>query len=300
MQLITWLALCVFGAVFGSFAGATVWRLRAKQLQYDQKNGEPVNKAEYKRLKPLLNGFSVKDRSRCLSCQHTLAWYDMLPLVSWLSTGGRCRYCKTLIGGFELMIEIMTATLFVLSYVYWPFTLASPLAWLQFGVWLAVVVGLVVIFWYDAKWFLVLWVTIWPLLLLGLVFVALAYAQAPSSSMLLSTAAAVVLLAGLYWLLWAVSKGRWVGLGDAQIGAVLGLVLLDWQKAFLALILANAIGTMIVLPALLTKKISRSSAVPFGALLITGALVSFFWGSAIIAWFTVDFSLWLGKLMYPY
>lgn len=293
------LGLGVFGLALGSFAGATVWRLRARQLQYDQKNGEAIDKAEYRRLKPLLNGFRANDRSRCLHCKHTLAWYDLLPLASWLSTAGKCRYCKVPIGVFEPLIELMTATLFVLSYAYWPFALVTPLAWLQFGIWLAIVVGLVIIFWYDAKWFLVLWVTIWPLLILGVLFVALQYAQYPSVVLLLNTLGAITLLAGLYWLLWAVSKGKWVGLGDAQIGVVLGLVLMDWQKAFLTLLLANAIGTLVVLPGLLTKKISRNSAVPFGPLLITGALISFFWGAAIIAWFTTDFSLFLGKLLYP-
>ncbi len=299
MQLITTLTLAFFGAVFGSFAGATVWRLRAKQLQYDQKNGEDINTREYKRLKPLVNGFGAKDRSRCLHCKHTLAWYDLLPLASWASTGGKCRYCHAPIGWFEPLIELMTAALFVLSYLAWPFALATPLAWLQFGVWLAILVGLVIVFWYDAKWFLVLWLTIWPLLVLGVLFATLHYLQHPSVSLLLNTLGAVALLAGLYWLLWAVSKGKWVGLGDAQIGAVLGLVLMDWQKAFLTLLLANAIGTAIVIPGLLSGKLSRNSAVPFGPLLIAGALISFFWGSAMIGWFMTDFSLVLGRLFYP-
>jgi len=300
MQLMISIILAFFGACLGSFAGATVWRLRAKQLAYDKKNGETVDAKEYKKLQPLLNGFSSHDRSRCLHCKHVLAWYDLLPLASWCSTGGNCRYCKQPIGWFEPLVELMTATLFVVSYLAWPYALTSGLAWVQFGVWLAILVGLVIVFWYDAKWFLVLWVTIWPLLALASVFVALAYVLSPSATLLVSTAAAITLLAGLYWLLWFVSRGKWVGLGDAQIGVVLGLVLMDWQKAFLTLVLANAIGTLIVLPGLITKKLSRNSAVPFGPLLITGALISFFWGATVITWFMIDFSLFLGKILYPY
>lgn len=300
MDLYIILILAIFGAVLGSFAGATVWRLRARQLQYDKNNGEEYDKAEFKQLRSLKNGFGATDRSHCLHCNHVLAWYDLLPIISWLSTRGLCRYCKKPIGWFELLIELMTAGLFVLSYVLWPFMLMTTLEWAQFVVWLVVLTGLIIVFWYDLKWFLVLWITIAPLLVLSAVFLLLAYINGGyDSAIFLEALTGVVILAGLYWLLWAISGGAWVGLGDAQIGAVLGLLLLDWQKAFLALLLANAIGTLIVLPGLLTGKIGRKTAIPFGPLLIAGALISFFFGAVIIEWFTTDFSLFLAELLYP-
>lgn len=300
MNLYIILILAIFGAVLGSFAGATVWRLRARQLQYDKDNGEEYDKTEFKQLRSLKNGFGTNDRSHCLHCNHSLAWYDLLPVMSWLSTKGTCRYCKKAIGWFELLIELMTACLFVLSYLLWPFMLMTTLEWAQFIVWLVALTGLIIVFWYDLKWFLVLWITIAPLLVLAVLFLLLAYINGGyDNSIFLEALTGVVVLAGLYWLLWAVSKGTWVGLGDAQIGAVLGLLLLDWQKAFLALLLANAIGTLIVLPGLITGKIGRKTAIPFGPLLIAGALISFFFGGVIIEWFTTDFSLFLAELLYP-
>jgi len=299
MQFFWILSLAVLGLCFGSFAGATVWRLRAKQLEYDKKQGEPVDPKEYKRLRTLQDGFGAHDRSRCLSCQHTLAWYDLLPMASWLSTRGKCRYCKQPIGWFEPLIEITTALVFVLSYLLWPFGFASSLHVGLFALWLVILIGLTIIFWYDSKWFLVLWVTIWPLLILATIFALLQYVIEPETVTILSVMGSITILAGLYWLLWAASKGAWVGLGDAQIGAVLGLILVDWRKAFLALLLANAIGTLVVIPGLLTKKLTRKSAVPFGPLLISGALISFLLGDTIIAWFTGDFSLFLARLFYP-
>src|SRR6478609_4310093 len=93
--------LGVFGLLFGSFAGASVWRLRAWQLVADKKAGdEDVDEAELKQLKPLTKATFRTDRSRCLHCGHELAWYDLLPLASWLSTGGKCRYCRKPIGYF--------------------------------------------------------------------------------------------------------------------------------------------------------------------------------------------------------
>ncbi len=299
MQVFWTLCLSIIGLCFGSFAGATVWRLRAKQLEYDKKQGEPVDSKEYKRLRTLQDGFGAHDRSRCLSCNHTLAWYDLLPIVSWVSTRGKCRYCKRPIGWFEPLIELTTALIFVLSYLLWPFGFAGSLQIGFFVLWLAILVGLTIIFWYDSKWFLVLWVTIWPLLILAAIFALLQYAINPEIVTLQSVAGSIAILAGLYWFLWALSGGTWVGLGDAQIGAVLGLILADWQKAFLALLLANAIGTIIVIPGLLSKKLTRKSAIPFGPLLISGAFISFLVGNSIIAWFTGDFSSFLARLLYP-
>ena len=89
--------VAALGAVMGSFIGAQVWRVRARQLVEDKQAGEPVDTLELRRLKPLLMPLK-DDRSRCLSCGHELRWYDLLPVVSWLVTRGRCRYCRAPIG----------------------------------------------------------------------------------------------------------------------------------------------------------------------------------------------------------
>src|SRR6476661_6297359 len=104
--------ITVIGLVMGSFAGAQVWRLRARQLVEDSSNGESVDSHELKRLRPLTGRKTSEDRSQCLSCGHTLAWYDLVPLASWASTQGKCRYCKKPIGKFEPFIEIGTALIF--------------------------------------------------------------------------------------------------------------------------------------------------------------------------------------------
>ena len=103
----------VFGLVLGSFAGAQVWRLRARQLVADKKAGESYDKAEYKKLSPLLKGKKQQDRSRCLSCGHQLGLRDLIPLISWLSTRGRCRYCDKRIGYFEPLMELSLAVAFM-------------------------------------------------------------------------------------------------------------------------------------------------------------------------------------------
>ncbi|NCU38914.1 hypothetical protein EOL96_07750, partial [Candidatus Saccharibacteria bacterium] len=89
MIIDTWywlLVLAVFGLLAGSFAGAQTWRLRWAQLKADKVEGEPYDKKEYKRLQQLDHRNGRHDRSKCLACGEQLRWYDLLPLVSWLST----------------------------------------------------------------------------------------------------------------------------------------------------------------------------------------------------------------------
>ena len=89
MMVVTILVgVAILGAVMGSFIGAQVWRVRARQLVEDKQAGEPVDTLELRRLKPLLKPLK-DDRSQCLSCGHELRQYDLLQVVSWLAKIGR-------------------------------------------------------------------------------------------------------------------------------------------------------------------------------------------------------------------
>lgn len=304
-------ALIIFGIglvglASGSFAGAQVWRLRAKQLYEDSeylrqlqgvKRRTPSQAAEYSELKasrterrvelgrlsPLLDETLSSDRSRCLSCQHRLAWYDLVPVASWLSTGGKCRYCGVPIGWFELLIELGLGGFFVLSFVLWPVPLDNTSAVVTFAVWLIASVPLAILFSYDAKWFLLPDLPMMVFIGVAGLFAGLNLLSAGFTVYnLLSLLGAIIAIGGLYWSLHAVSRGRWVGYGDVTLGVGLGLLLGDWQLAVLAVFLANAIGTILILPALILGKLERQSHIPFGPLLISGAVVSYFFGQKLI------------------
>lgn len=57
-------------------------------------------------------------RSHCPHCKHTLARYDLFPLVSWLSTRGKCRYCKATVSHRYPLLELWSALVF-LGITYW-------------------------------------------------------------------------------------------------------------------------------------------------------------------------------------
>lgn len=275
--------LVLLGLMFGSFAGASVWRLRSRQLIEDRREGEAVDPKELKKLQPLSKSTLRSDRSRCLHCGHILAWYDLLPLVSWVTLRGRCRYCRTPIGKFEPLMELGTAGVFVLSYLLWPMSLEVPVGLLTFLLWLVAVVMLVILFAYDMKWFLLPDQVMFPLIGVSAV-VAVVQASAADNvlSALMSLGGALMILSGLYYFLWLISKGQWVGFGDVKLGIALALLLVDWQLALVALFSANLLGSLVVIPGMMLGKTGRKSHVPFGPFLIAGAMVAMLIGRGIV------------------
>lgn len=285
-EFIVYLALVLIGACLGSFAGATVWRLRAQQLMQDKKNKEPYDHQEYQRLKKLTGKKTAQDRSQCLECGYQLKWYDLIPVVSWVTLRGKCRACKHSIGWFEPLIEISMVAYFVLSYALWPGGVESGLQIAHFVLWLAAGVAMAILFAYDAKWFLLPDIATLALAIIGLGIVGVSAAETQDiGGTVLTAVASVGVLGGLYSVLYAVSKGRWVGFGDVKLGAALGLILVDWQLAAVALFLANFIGCLIVIPLLLAKKVERTSHIPFGPMLIGGAILAWLIGWPILDWY---------------
>ena len=285
-QFIIYLALVLFGAIFGSFAAATVWRLRAYQLQGDKNNKKPYDKKEYKRLEKLTGRKLARDRSCCLECGYELQWYDLIPVVSWVALKGKCRKCRRPIGFMEPLAEVSLALFFALSYLLWPGGVVGALGVTHFLLWLAAGVAMAIIFMYDFKWFLVPDSVILVLGVIGLaITVVSAFETQDAGATIMTAVGAMAILGGLYAVLYAVSRGRWVGFGDVILGFALALVLVDWQLALLALFLANLVGCIVVIPGLATKKLHRTSHVPFGPMLIAGTVLAWFFGWAILRWY---------------
>ena len=278
--------VAVLGAVMGSFIGAQVWRVRARQLVEDKQAGEPVDTLELRRLKPLLRPLK-DDRSRCLSCGHELRWYDLLPVVSWLVTRGRCRYCRAPIGWMELGLELVMAGLFVAVAWYGMTTFTAPLVITKVVIALTGLSYLAFLFVYDKRWFLLPDVANWPFVMLGVLFAGIHAVTGQLPGGVLGLVAAVIILSGVYALLYIVSSGRWIGFGDVKLTLGLSLFLMDWRLAFLALFLANLLGTLLVLPGMIRGTVQRRARIPFGPLLIIGFLISWFFGVRIMDWLIV-------------
>lgn len=289
MEIVTYVGLVLFGLVFGSFAGATVWRLRARQLVADKKVGEPVDAKEYKMLKGLAHEKTSQDHSRCLHCGYLLRWYDLIPLVSWLSLGGKCRNCHTPIGIMEPLIEFGTAVFFVASYALWPTDLTSGLHIATFAAWLIAGIGLAIMFAYDARWFLLPDKINFAVIGLGLVSTVLMVIDSTDTAgAIWNAVGSVGILSGIYLVLYLISQGRWIGFGDIKLGLGLGLLLGDWKLAAIGFFFANLIGCLVVIPGLASGKLKRTSRVPFGPLLIMGVILAKLIGVGIAEFYTLS------------
>ncbi|HSX32929.1 MAG TPA: prepilin peptidase [Candidatus Saccharimonadales bacterium] len=254
------LVLIVLGLCFGSFVNALTWRL------HERRNW-------------------VSERSECPHCHHRLAAKDLVPVFSWLSLGGKCRYCKKPIPDTPLA-ELLVPVLFVLSYLYWPLPLHGD-GLFRFVVWLVFVIAFVTLALYDLKWYLLPDKIVFPLVYLTLaqLLVSLFIFKQPIH-MLVGSLAGVAVISGLFALLFYASKGQWIGFGDVKLGLVLGALAGGVQQAVLLLFIASVAGTLVALPMLVTGKAGRKTHVPFGPLLLFGMVIVQLWGSGIISWYT--------------
>lgn len=262
--------LLLIGLCFGSFANALVWRI------HQQSKPAKKRKATDKELS------ISKGRSMCVHCGHTLRAGDLLPVVSWLSLRGRCRYCKRPISWQYPAVELITALLFLLSYIYWPLGFETS-GILAFGLWLVALVGLVSLVIYDIRWMLLPNKIIFPLLILSSLIVLLdALFLQQSLTPIVNSALGLAVGGGIFYLLFQLSDGRWIGGGDVKLGFLLGLLVGGPLEALLVIFIASLLGTGLLLPLMVLKKLHSKSRVPFGPFLIASAIIVKLFGSDLI------------------
>ena len=187
----------------------------------------------------------------------------------------------------ELGLELVMGGLFVAVTWHGMMTFTAPLAITKVAIALMGVSYLAFLFVYDKRWFLLPDVVNWPFVMLGVLFAGIHAATGQLPSGVLGLIAAVIILSGVYALLYVVSSGRWIGFGDVKLTLGLSLFLMDWRLAFLVLFLANLLGTLLVLPGMLRGTVQRGARIPFGPLLILGFLITWFFGARIMGWLLV-------------
>lgn len=222
---------------------------------------------------------SLTGRSACPHCHHQLAWYWLIPVLSYLWLGGRCCYCRAPISVQYPLVETVTAALFV---VYTAWFMYEPL---QLAVHLIVLVFLIIIFIYDCTYYEI------PdsISLPGL-------AVAAVGGLVLGVewwriALGIVIGAGLFVIQYAVSRGRWIGGGDIRLGALLGAYL-AWPHVLVALFLAYVLGAIIAVWLMLGGKKRFGDKLPFGTVLTTAAVITSLVGQDLLQWYLYDALNW--------
>lgn len=266
--------LFVLGLCFASFVNAAVWRTR-------QQAQSP------KQLTARKNQFSIlSGRSQCVSCGHTLAPKDLIPVLSWVFLNGRCRYCGQKISVQYPLVEVIGGLVFVLSYYFWPAELVGGQIAL-FVTWLAASVGLLVLAVYDLRWMLLPNRILYPTLAAafgGRLAYILFFASDKAHDLWLLTLSSLV-ASGIFWLIFELSRGRLIGFGDVRLGLVTGILLADPLKSLLMIFLASLLGTLFVMPALLLKKKRLGTHQPYGPFLISSTFIVILFGDQVINWY---------------
>ena len=275
----------IFGTMIGSFLNCLVWRLYRDE--------------------------SLWTRSHCPRCDKQIAWYDNIPLASFLSLGARCRHCKEKISFEYPLAELALGLLFFFFFWYrfqglsdsffitqvTSFNLSTILLLRD---WI-IVAFLSAIFLMDYKWYVVAdeislpgIIAIFSInLALGFVYPELATAFVWWKLLL-----AVFVGGAFFSLQYFLSGGRWVGAGDIRIGALMGASL-GWPGILVGLALSYGIGAVASIYLIVVKKKQKfdfrhlwqesepteEAIIPFGPFLAIGCIIALFYSEVIINWY---------------
>ena len=280
MPLETFLIIAsfVFGCVWGSFFNVAIYRLpRGMSL--------------------------VRPGSHCFSCNAPIAWYDNVPLVSWLVLRGRCRRCGAPFSFRYFVVELVSGLLFaavMMKYVTAVTTKGHVLAgaaavilhWLLVG-------GFVVLTFIDFDHKIIPDCVTIPGMILGLIAsfaVPALVARYPASpagtthlqGLLLHGLIGLLVGGGIIWVIAVLGKAAFkkeaMGGGDLKLMAMIGAYM-GWQLVLLVLFLAALVGTLVGVSLIVARRAAWSSQIPFGPYLVLGALIAFFFGPELIGWY---------------
>jgi leader peptidase (prepilin peptidase)/N-methyltransferase len=250
-----------FGSIVGSFLNVLILRLPREQ--------------------------SIGGRSHCNSCKRQLETIDLIPIFSYILLRGKCRTCKARISLRYFIIEFITGGLFVLSYFLIEPTNFSALT-ILFRTWFILAV-LIVVFVIDLEHMLILDKIVFPasLIVLGinlLVDILSGIKIFSLSSLTGGGFLMSILISGSFYLLWFISRGRWIGFGDVKFMLFLGLAL-AWPKALVSLFIAFVSGGVLGIILLASGKQKMQSKLPLGTFLSVGMAVALLWGKPILHWY---------------
>ena len=217
----------------------------------------------------------VRGSSRCPKCEHDIAWYDNVPVVSWLWLRRKCRHCGEPISGRYPLVELTVMTLFVGVYTVWGLSLlALALAYLA-------VVSTALVF-IDLEVQRLPNALVLPsFAVVGLLLVADAAVEQAGQD-LVRAAIGLVALGGFYGLMWFIYPAG-MGFGDVKTAGLLGMTAgyLGYTELGVGAFFGPILGGAVALAGLALRKMTMKSKVPYGPALIIGAWIGYFAGPAI-------------------
>ena len=207
----------------------------------------------------------VRPRSACPACAAPIRARDTVPVVSWVLLGGRCRDCAAVVPARYPAVELATGMLFgALAATHGRSAALPALLWVA-----AAGVALFVIDLDHHRLPDAIVLPSYPAVGLLLLAGGLATDDLPVTRAVLST----VLWLGLYGLLWGVTLGRGMGLGDVKLAGLLGLPLgwLGWGPSVLGLFAGFVVGAVVGTALQAAGRVPRGAPIAHGPFLLVGA-----------------------------
>ena len=241
----------IFGALIGSFLNVCIYRLpRHESIAWPG--------------------------SHCPACSHPIAWYDNVPLLSYVILFGCCRHCAIRIPWRYPAVEALNAAGYV------------GLLWYFGPGWPAVAYGLLysallVVAGTDLSHKTIPNVITFPGMVVGIVSAATVLPLG-----LLNGVIGLLVGGGILWLLaWAspfLFGKEGMGGGDIKLLAMIG-AFLGWKPALMTIMVGSLLGSLVGITLIAVQVIRREDYIPFGPFLVCGAVVSLFFGQSILDWY---------------
>lgn len=220
----------------------------------------------------LPHGENFWGRSYCDNCKRTLPWFDLIPLVSYLTLRGRCRFCNARISFRNPTVELITGVLFVVTFLIFPANQINELIRLVF--YLSLESILVAIFFIDLKKGIIPDKLTLPLYIISLVYVLL------NRDLIFNHLLSAVSVFAFFLLLSLATRG--MGFGDVKLSGALGLIL-GFPKVVLAVYSSFLTGAVLGVILILWGKKLLKDTIPFGPFLVIGAILNLLWGDLLVS-----------------
>jgi len=240
----------LFGALIGSFLNVCIYRLPARESL-------------------------VRPGSRCPHCKTPIAWYDNVPILSYLWLQGRCRSCRAGIAWRYPLVEALNAAGY--GFIVWRFgaTVTALVYALLFS-------ALIVVSCIDLDHMIVPDRITLPGIALGLAVGTFLLPRWWDSI-------GGLLLGGglLYFMAWIspyLFGKEGMGGGDIKLLAMIG-AFLGWQQVLLTVIVGGLVGAVVGVALIGARVMPRGAYIPFGPFLSFGAVVAMLYGTELLAWY---------------
>lgn len=232
----------VIGGLWGSFANVCIYRL-------------PINKN------------IALGRSFCTNCKKKIAWFDNIPVLSYLILRSKCRNCKKKISFQYFLVELLGILNFTVIYLLFGITLTTILL-------IILSLAFLIIFFIDLRHYIIPNSITYPMMILGFIksFDPNLNSIFPNYiNSLIGGIFGYVMIWSIIYFYKQIKKKDGMGLGDAKLFAVIGFWF-GWISIPFIIFLSSIIALVYVLPDLLKNSKKMSSQIPFGPFIIIGTI----------------------------